>query len=178
MATSNEDNLSSGYFGGHFVEFTYGMYNRNDSLQCLERDNCLPLGGYSVWSTFQNHNLSEKCKGQLENCLYNETKSPNDLILATTTMDTTCLFHQNVCRGGDANMAGLVGWMASIGALSKIKGHLNDPNSTEYKSNKQIVFAAFQGEAYDLIGSRKFVHDLQDGNFEVFGVVLCGGDMM
>ena len=148
------------------MEFTYPMFAGNDSVSCLEQDNCLPIGGYSVWSTFQEYNLTEES-------LLNGTKSPNDWILAATSMDTTCLFHQNLCRGGNANMAGLVGWMAAIEALSAIKDHLNDPNATEYKSDKQIIFAAFQGEAYDLVGSRKFVHDLQNGTFEVFWYTLC-----
>lgn len=159
---ANEAKLSSGGFGGNFVEFTYPMFASNDSVDCLERDNCLPIGGYSVWSTFQDYNMPQDLRWT-----YNESKSPNDIIFATTSMDTTCLFHQNLCRGGNGNMAGLVGWMASIEALSAIKGHLNDPNSTLYQSDKQIVFAAFQGEAYDLVGSRKFVHDLQNGTFKV-----------
>ena len=126
-------------------------------MEFLLSDDCLPIGGYSVWSTFQEYNVNETH-------IYNESvQSPNELILATTSMDTSCLFHQNVCRGGNANMAGLVGWMAAIEALSRIKDVLNEANIT--KMDKQIVFAAFEGESYDLVGSRKFVDDLQNGSF-------------
>eukprot|EP01083_Nonionella_stella_P000200 626_1 len=152
FAQDNEDSIAKGQFGSHFVEFTYPMFTRNDSKTCLQTDNCLPVGGYSVWSTFQDYHMDTNTTSQ----------SPNDLIMAITSMDTTCLFHQNICRGGNANMAGLVGWMASMEALSKIKHVLNNDNQT---THKQIIFAAFQGEAYDLVGSRKFVHDLQNGSF-------------
>ena len=77
--------------------------------------------------------------------------------MAVTSMDTTALFHQNICRGSDANQAGLIAFLAAMTALSSIK-------STMQKLEKQIIFAAFQGESYDFVGSRKFVHDIS-GHF-------------
>eukprot|EP01084_Bolivina_argentea_P006397 12125_1 len=160
-AKSNENNIKVGKFGSYFVEFTYPMFGRNDSKTCLEKDNCLPVGGYSVWTTFQDYNIN---KTEIYNI---SIKSKNNLIFAITSMDTTCLFHQNICRGGNSNIGGLVGWLASIKTLSKIKNIFNNKNNTYYNLiDKQIIFIAFQGESYDLVGSRKFVYDLQNNTFE------------
>lgn len=156
LAMDNEKNIKKGGFGGNFVEFTYAMYSRNDSKHCLSRDNCLPVGGYSVWTTFQDYNINAS---QMHNT---SIQSENQLLLATTSMDSTCLFHDKICRGGNANIAGLVGWLAAIEAMSHIKEVLSESEKIE----KQIIFAAFEGESYDMVGSRKFVYDVQNGSFE------------
>ena len=139
----------------HFACFGHQVNNVTVSIECISKDNCLSIGGYSVWTTFQDWNISY-------NQLNNDTiQSPNDFIIATATMDTTCLFHQNICRGGDGYIAGLIGWMAAIEALSHIKYHIRNNSNI----NKQIIFMVFDGESYDLVGSRKFVYDILPDNF-------------
>ncbi len=91
--------MKIGTFGSYFVEFTYPTYGRNDSKICLENDNCLPVGGYSVWTTSQSYNANKTSK--------------NKLIFAITSMHTICLFHQNICRSGNSNIAGEVSWLPS-----------------------------------------------------------------
>ena len=183
LAKKNENLISEGSFGYNYVEFNYPMYSHNTSLDCFPTDNCLPVGGYSVWSTFQELNASTVNETSSYNSNSNTNTNTNTnantattaikstqeklsrrIIMATTSMDTTALFHQNICRGANANQAGLVAFLAAMSALSGIK-------DTMQKLEKQVIFAAFQGEAYDLVGSRKFVNDIS-GNFECEQVCL------
>ena len=143
MARDNENSILNNNFGVYFAEFNYPMIASNDSITCLNNDNCLPLGGYSVWTTFQNMSIDN----------YNYSALDRKLILAITSIDTTALFHNSITRGGNANQAGLVAFLGAINALTNIKDIMSS-------LEKQIIFAAFEGETYDLVGSRKFIYDI------------------
>ena len=108
-----------------------------DSVKCLAGGNCMPLGGMSAWAS----------KGALEG----GAGASLPIILATAAMDSTALFH-DAARGADDSISGLVALLAAADALSGVApGNL---------PTRRIVFAAFQGEAYGAIGSRKFVADV------------------
>ncbi|ETO25807.1 hypothetical protein RFI_11329, partial [Reticulomyxa filosa] len=133
-------------FPYRYVEFTYEMFAKNTSLDCLQDDTCLPVGGYSVWTSFEK--VSKKNPNQTSG-----ENAKKGYVFGITSMDTTAMFHQNVCRGSDANQSGLVALLAALSALSGVKEII-------YKLSKQIMIGVFQGEAYDFVGSRKFVHDI------------------
>ena len=65
-------------------------------------------------------------------------------LAAVASLDTTCMLHQNLCRGADSRMVRLVAWLEAIGALSNeaVKAQLTAPRNAS-KMAKQIVFYAF-----------------------------------
>ena len=54
LALQNEALIAANEFANNYVEFTYPMSAKNNSIDCLKNNECLPVGGYSVWSTFDN----------------------------------------------------------------------------------------------------------------------------
>ena len=67
-------------------------------------------------------------------------------------MNSTAFCHDSA-RGADDSISGLVALLAAADTLSGVApGNL---------PTRRIVFAAFQGEAYGAIGSRKFVADVE-----------------
>lgn len=63
---------------------------------------CLPLGGYSVWSTYGKE-LSTTAK----------------LIVVSVRMDATALFHDPL--GSDSAVSGMIVMLAAAQALTQIK---------------------------------------------------------
>lgn len=82
------------------------------------------------------------------------------ILYATAAMDSTTIFHENVNVGADSSQSSLVVLLASMLALSdsNVKRVLTDNNKTK----AVLVFAAFAGESYDNVGSRKFLFDLMN----------------
>jgi len=142
-AQENLDNLNSQSFASQDGELKYPMYSKVDSRDCLLKDQCLPLGGYSVWSTYADMSSSSY------------TEKP--LVIASAQMDTTAIMHQYYSIGADSAMSGLVVLLAAAQSLIEIKEELKN-------LTRQIVFTAFTGEVYDLVGSRKFIRDIKEFN--------------
>lgn len=136
MAKYNRDNDKYPKWGAGISTFMYGA---DDTITCLRRGLCLPLGGKSIWSTLEP--LS--------------SKAPKPIILVTSTIDSTSMFHNHA--PGMGNIAGVIALVSAELALKQVKAELSN---LPY----DIVFAIFNGETYGYLGSRKLVHDLQ--NFE------------
>ncbi|RHZ25090.1 hypothetical protein DYB26_002709 [Aphanomyces astaci] len=134
------------------VESTFGVVYRGamayyfgpakmDSISCLSFKNiygnrspkCLPVGGQSSWGV----------KGDLS------VSKP--VVIAMASMDTNAFSHV-YAPGANAGASGLVALLAAADALKTI------PSSA---LKKHIVFAAFQGESYGFVGSRRFLSDIQ-----------------
>ena len=107
-----------------------------DTQRCLEMGNCMPIGGMSAWAS----------KGALDGDV-------KPILLATAKMDSTSMFH-DTARGADDAISGLVALLASAAALAPIE--------PAQLPAARIVFAAFQGESYGSIGSRKFIADVRN----------------
>eukprot|EP00494_Astrolonche_serrata_P025216 UN25477 len=72
------------------------MSGKTDSLYCLRKEDCLPIGGHSVVSSFT------------------EIKPNTPKILITTKMDTTALFRTRQAVGAEDAMSGLTSVLYAI----------------------------------------------------------------
>ncbi|CAN1122995.1 At3g52640/At3g52650 [Linum perenne] len=145
IAVKNEKN-SKGYTS-NMAEFDLVMqttkYGTHNSESCLQEGTCLPLGGYSVWSSLPPINISSS----------NKVKPA---ILTVASMDAASFFRDK-SLGAESPISGLIALLAAVDSLSQVDG-LGD-------LEKQLVFAVFTGEAWGYLGSRRFLLelDLQSG---------------
>ncbi|GMH30231.1 hypothetical protein Nepgr_032074 [Nepenthes gracilis] len=110
----------------------------HNSESCLKERTCLPLGGFSVWSSLPPINVSS-------------SESSKSIVLAVASMDSAAFFRDK-SFGADSPNSGLIALMAAVDALS---------NFDDFKSfKKQLVFLVFTGEAWGYLGSRRFLHEL------------------
>ncbi|KAH9753366.1 Nicastrin [Citrus sinensis] len=110
----------------------------HDSESCLKEQTCLPLGGYSVWSSLPPINMSLSYQSK-------------PIILLVASMDSASFFRDK-SLGADSPISGLLSLLAAVDALSRVDGW-ND-------LNKQLVFLVLTGEAWGYLGSRRFLHEL------------------
>ncbi|KAM0949128.1 putative nicastrin [Dioscorea sansibarensis] len=120
----------------------------HDSESCLKAGSCLPLGGYSVWSSLPPINIS--------------SLGPPKPILLTIVSQDSASFFRDQSIGADSPLSGLIALLAAVDALSNI-------DSLD-KLQKQLVFAVFTGEAWGYLGSRRFLHELDIGTDAMKGL--------
>uniref|UniRef100_A0A670ZL45 Nicastrin n=1 Tax=Pseudonaja textilis TaxID=8673 RepID=A0A670ZL45_PSETE len=104
---------------------------------------CDPLADYNVWNTVRQVNDSEKL-------------DPKSVIIASSRIDSHSFFW-NVAPGAESAVASFVTLLAAAEAIHKIPDVQSLP--------KNIMFAFFQGETFDYIGSSRMVYDMQNGRF-------------
>ncbi|XP_022143375.1 nicastrin [Momordica charantia] len=109
----------------------------HNSVSCLKEETCLPLGGYSVWSSLPPINIS--------------SDQSKPIILTVASMDSASFFRDKSI-GADSPISGLIALLAAVDALSHVDG-LDD-------LHKQLVFAVFTGESWGYLGSRRFLLEL------------------
>ena len=56
----NEAKVKSNSFPYYGAEFRYRMFAHTDSLTCLNKATCMPVGGYSVWGGLRPINRTHK----------------------------------------------------------------------------------------------------------------------
>ncbi|CAI0627054.1 unnamed protein product [Linum tenue] len=113
-------------------------YGTHDSESCLKEGTCLPLGGYSVWSSLPPIHISS-------------SKQVKPTILTVASMDSGSLFRDKNL-GSESPISGLIALLAAVDSLSRVDalGELS----------KQLVFAVFTGETWGYLGSRRFLLEL------------------
>lgn len=114
------------------------MHGAIDTPTCLRRGTCDPLGNWNVLASLRS------------------LRSDDRLILATAALDSTSLFKDQA-----VGAAGTVSALAVLLMAAKLLGGLQ-PNDMPPKN---ILFAFFNGEAYDYIGSSRFAMDINEGKF-------------
>ncbi|XP_015582559.1 nicastrin isoform X1 [Ricinus communis] len=119
----------------------------HDSESCLREETCLPLGGYSVWSSLPPINISS-------------TQS-KPIILTVASMDSASFFRDK-SLGAESPISGLISLLAAVDSLSRVDG-LED-------LSKQLVFSVFTGEAWGYLGSRRFLLELDLQTDSVNGI--------
>ncbi|KAH0468003.1 hypothetical protein IEQ34_003036 [Dendrobium chrysotoxum] len=140
MATKNENNFKA--YPSTVAEFDLTTKTETrDSASCLKKQSCLPLGGYSVWSSLPPIKTTS-------------VEPPKSIILVMAAMDSGSFF-RDVSFGADSPLSGLIALLAAVDALSHVS------NLNELK--KQLVFAVFTGEAWGYLGSRRFLLELDLG---------------
>ncbi|XP_064939098.1 nicastrin-like [Musa acuminata AAA Group] len=120
----------------------------HDSGSCLKEQTCLPLGGFSVWSSLPPINISSE-------------KPSKSIIMAVASQDSASFFRDR-SLGAESPISGLIALLAAVDALS----HVDDLNELK----KQLVFVVFTGEAWGYLGSRKFLQELDLGTDAVNGL--------
>ncbi|KAG6547977.1 hypothetical protein Mapa_010799 [Marchantia paleacea] len=137
----------------HVAEFDFVMQSTksgtHDSETCLKEWACLPLGGYSVWSSLPAINVTDPVE--------------NPIVLVMAAMDSASFF-RDATPGADSPLSGLIAMLAAADALSRV------PDVDEFQ--KQIVFLALTGEAWGYLGSRRFISELAGGNPSISGLSL------
>ncbi|XP_071175603.1 nicastrin-like isoform X1 [Mytilus edulis] len=107
---------------------------------------CDPLGDHNVIATIK--------------AVPNQEVYPNkSVIVAAARLDSFSMF-ENIYPSADNHVTGIVGLLAAAEALSKYKDDIINNNDT-----RDILFAFFQGEAFDYIGSSRTVYDMQRNVF-------------
>ncbi|KAG6606638.1 RxLR-like protein [Phytophthora cinnamomi] len=122
-----------------FMNYYFGPEDMN-SLKCLNFTNiygnrspkCDPIGGQSSWAM----------RGNLKS---------DKIVMAMAGMDATSMSHV-LAPGANTGASGLVALLAAAHALKGLPDSVFD---------KKVVFAAFQGEKFGFVGSRRFLSDLQ-----------------
>ncbi|XP_042484408.1 nicastrin [Macadamia integrifolia] len=141
MANKNQKNEKA--YALNVAEFDLVMQTTrvgtHNSESCLKEQSCLPLGGYSVWSSLPPINNSS-------------SKQPKPILLTVTSMDSASFFRDK-SLGADSPLSGMIALLAAVDALSRIDG-ING-------LSKQLVFMIFTGEAWGYLGSRRFLAELE-----------------
>ncbi|KAK9118092.1 hypothetical protein Scep_016185 [Stephania cephalantha] len=120
----------------------------HDSKSCLMERTCLPLGGYSVLSSFPPINVSS-------------SEQPMPIILVVASMDSASFFRDK-SLGADSPLSGMISLLAAVDALSQV----DDANTFK----KQIIFLIVTGEAWGYLGSRRFLAELDAQTDNVNGI--------
>ena len=111
----------------------YQMLAQENSSSCIAHDTCLPLGGYSIVSHM------------------NAARKEMEAILVVSGMDSIGPFHKQL-NGFDSPRSGLVALLLIAKILGQHKPRLG--------WRKNIVFAAIQGDSFDLMGTRSLLYDM------------------
>lgn len=126
------------------VYFDSYMSAGGDAEICLRRGKCLPIGGQSVWSGLVPG------VGRLPSNI-----SATDWILVMAPIDSRSLFYGQT-PGYHTTVLPMVMMMTMVDTL--IHSSINIPWAS---LPRYVVVALFDGESYDLVGSRVFEKDLE-----------------
>lgn len=111
---------------------------------------CDPLFGKNVYSSLFPREI------------LNETDRENDknekFILLTARMDTTTMF-EGIGLGAMGSLVPLATLISTAHLLNRLNIEKNPAKPLN------VLFVLFNGEAYDYIGSQRFVYDLKKGSF-------------
>ncbi|KAF8050660.1 hypothetical protein N665_1911s0005 [Sinapis alba] len=110
----------------------------HNSEACLQEGTCLPLGGYSVWSSLPPIDVSS-------------SNNRKPIVLTVASMDSVSFFRDR-SFGADSPISGLVALLGAVDALSRVEDFSN--------LKKQLVFLILTGETWGYLGSRRFLHEL------------------
>ncbi|CAL1579108.1 unnamed protein product [Knipowitschia caucasica] len=106
---------------------------------------CDPLGGSNIWTSTRPINNTEKGH-----------KPSQSVVIAAARMDSRSFFF-DLAPGAQSSASGLIALLAAAQALRNI--------SDEDQPNRTILYAFFEGETFDYIGSSKMVYDMENTRF-------------
>uniref|UniRef100_A0A8C5FHA9 Nicastrin n=1 Tax=Gadus morhua TaxID=8049 RepID=A0A8C5FHA9_GADMO len=140
------------------MELSSHMSAVTDTVTCMRRSDtsglslnpeqvCDPLGNYNVWGATKG--LNNSASGHSEN----ET-----VVIAAARLDSRAFFH-GISLGADSGTSGFITLLAAAGALANVTREAPPPRT--------ILYAFFQGESFDYIGSSRMVYDMQGDKFPI-----------
>ncbi|XP_021351331.1 nicastrin-like isoform X2 [Mizuhopecten yessoensis] len=138
------------------VELKDSMSGSKDTVTCVRRNSMqVSLNPETYCDPLGDNNIVAPLKAIPST----EDYPPKSVIVAAARMDTFSMF-ENEYPGADSHVTGIVGLLAAAEAIGKVKERIvNNTNS------KDILFAFFQGEAFDYIGSSRVVYDMVNKKF-------------
>lgn len=140
LAARNMD-LGVDSFPQHALQFDFYMGPPSlTSITCIEQQQCLPVGGQSVWGTL----------GELR---APDDPGAKDVVMLAASMDATALFHDRAL-GGQAGASSIAAMLAAVQALSS-------EGARTRELPRRVAFGLFQGEAWGRIGSRRWLKEVQ-----------------
>lgn len=151
-ASENEDAVANGRFPDRHIEFKYKMYAEVNSIDCLQNNMCLPLGGYSVWASMG----SGRVNGTLP------------AVVVTAAIDGFSLFH-DVATAAEASISGVVALLAAADALSR-------RGIPEEKLDREVILSFFHGEKWGYVGSRNWLSEIESFRCDVLSASGSGCD--
>ncbi|KAJ0011558.1 hypothetical protein NQD34_012533 [Periophthalmus magnuspinnatus] len=119
-------------------------------FQCFLAHNllfCDPLGGVNVWTSTRLINNTDKGH-----------KKSESVVIAAARLDSRSFFF-DLAPGAQSSASGVVALLAAAQALKNM--------TEEMSSNTSIIYALFEGETFDYIGSSKMVYDMETQQFAV-----------
>ncbi|XP_061432796.1 nicastrin [Lethenteron reissneri] len=132
------------------IQLKSHMHGVRDTVTCMRRSNlfnnlnpelvCDSLGDYNVLGVLQPINQSMK------------GKPDKDIIIAAARLDSRSFFW-NVTSGADSAASGFVTLLAAAEALAAL-------GNASRSLPRNVLFLFLQGEAFDYIGSSRFVYDI------------------
>ncbi|RKO98980.1 hypothetical protein CXG81DRAFT_28237 [Caulochytrium protostelioides] len=123
------------------VQADASMWAAHDAVGCLHRGRCDPIGGLSVWASLDASIQRDDGRG---------------LVMLVTRIDSSALVRDFAIGAGSAR-TGMIAAMAAVHALNTLMPQLT--------ATKHVVVAFFNGEAWGLAGSRRFVQDVSPTDF-------------
>jgi len=133
----NAQQRKEGRYPGYKAKFRYQMFAK-DSVECLSERKCAPVGGYSAWASFKPLT----------------TAATEGAVLGLAGFDASTLLY-NAGIGVESAVSGVVALLAAAEALSRA------PKTTIEALPRSILFAAFEGEDWGYVGSRRWAADLR-----------------
>ncbi|CAG2116809.1 unnamed protein product, partial [Medioppia subpectinata] len=143
------------------VQLEAPMNAAKDSVSCVRRTAlqrssyslsqtffCDPLGGHNIFSTLLYTSKTDKI-------------ADNSVIVLAARLDSFSMF-DNVSPGADSALTSLVTLLAVAKTLNEYRNDLQ-----QKANNRNVLYALFDGEAFDYIGSSRTVYDMNNDRFPV-----------
>jgi len=128
----------------------------SNSFECLKSKRCLPIGGYSMFSSLPKPAAtSEGLQGEGESC-----------VLVLAKMDGADLFHSR-SRNAQSTLSGLIAVLSAYESLANVMENGGGV------PKRRIAFGLLSGEDWGLSGSRRLIHDLAENKQTISGCSLA-----
>jgi nicastrin len=136
--------------GPPLLELRYPMFASESAPACLAADDCLPLGGYSVWGAVEPRTPTAT-----------PPRAGAPAVMLAAPLDATAVFHEHA-PGARAAVAPTVALLAAVDAVASL------PTLRAQLAGGALraapLFGLFAGEAWGGIGSGRFAADVADFN--------------
>jgi len=132
-----------------------------NSFECLDKSNCLPLGGYSVLSTLPSTQTQSQYAAEKKG------DSPKECVLVLAQTGNSNVFH-GLNKGAESSLSGLIASAAAYEVIAKAFAA-----SSASAPKRNLLFGFVGNEGYGLAGSRRMVHAL---NSNANAVGKCSWD--
>ena len=149
------------------------MWAEHNSTFCLAAGTCQPLGGHSVWATFpplpaagsDSKSIIMVAAGMDGNAIFHDQIEVSFMANKQHCLGDQIIMTENCCQGAEAPISGLVALLAAAEILG------NGTSAAAW--HRRIMFAAFAGEPWGYMGSKRFLWELHTTENSTKGLRLA-----